>query len=93
MNIKHHTITIRILLTTIIVAGFVSCRSYKSLTQVNKPDVNTLVREGSQNNTDTIKLSSIPWKTYFSDEKLQKLISEGLDNGYNMKVALARIQQ
>ncbi len=93
MNIKHHTITIRILLAVVIVTGFVSCRSYKSLTQVNKPDVNTLVREGSQNNTDTIKLSSIPWKTYFSDEKLQKLISEGLDNGYNMKVALARIQQ
>ena len=93
MHIKHHNTTIRILLTTIIVAGFVSCSNYKALTQVAKPDVNTLVRTGSQNSADTLSLSVIPWKTYFPDQKLQLLIAEGLENGYNMKVALTRIQQ
>ena len=93
MHIKHHNITLRILLAIVIVAGFVSCSNYKALTQVAKPDVNTLVRTGSQSGADTVELAVIPWKTYFPDEKLQQLIAEGLENGYNMKVALTRIQQ
>lgn len=92
MYIKHNKITIRVLMAIIIVSGFVSCRNYKELTKVSYPDTKNLVRDVPNNSTDS-SLANIPWKTYFPDQKLQVLIAEGLENGYNMKVALTRIQQ
>lgn len=92
MYIKHNKITIRVLMAIIIVSGFVSCRNYKELTKVSYPDTKNLVRDVPNNSTDS-SLANIPWKTYFPDQKLQALIAEGIENGYNMKVALTRIQQ
>lgn len=77
----------------IIAVGFVSCRNYKELAKVPQPDTKNLVRDAVENSTDTTSLATIPWKSYFPDAKLQTLIGEGLKNGYNMKVALTRIQQ
>lgn len=92
MYIKHNKITIRVLMAIIIVSGFISCRNYKELTKVSYPDTKNLVRDVPNNSTDS-SLANIPWKTYFPDQKLQALIAEGIENGYNMKVALTRIQQ
>ena len=50
-----------------------------------------MVRDAAVN--DTTSLATIPWRAYFPDAKLQTLIAEGLDNGYNMQVAMIRIQQ
>ena len=77
----------------IIAVGFVSCRNYKELTKVPQPDTKNMVRDAVENSTDTTSLATIPWKTYFPDAKLQTLIAEGLDHGYNMQVAMTRIQQ
>lgn len=93
MYTQHHTINIRILLVVVIALGIVSCGNYKALTKVPETDVKTMVRQDTHGSSDTLKLSSIPWKSYFPDEKLQQLIAEGLTNGYNMKVALTRIEQ
>ena len=77
----------------IIAAGFASCRNYKELAKVPQPDTKNLVRDAAENSTDTTSLATIPWKTYFPDAKLQTLIAEGLERGYNMQVAMTRIQQ
>ena len=93
MYIQHKKISIRILMVMIIAVGFVSCRNYKELAKVPQPDTKNLVRDAVENSTDTTSLATIPWKSYFPDTKLQTLIGEGLNNGYNMKVALTRNQQ
>ena len=93
MYIKNKNISIRILMTIIIAIGFVSCRDYKELTKIPQPDTKNLVRDAAENSTDTTSLASIPWHTYFSDAKLQGLITEGLDRGYDMQVAMSRITQ
>jgi outer membrane protein, multidrug efflux system len=80
-------------MTIIIAIGFVSCRDYKELTKVPQPDTKNLVRDAAENSTDTTSLASIPWHTYFSDAKLQSLITEGLDRDYDMQVAMSRITQ
>jgi len=93
MYIQHKKISIRILMVMIIAVGFVSCRNYKELTKVPQLDTKNLVRDAAENSTDTTSLATIPWKSYFTDAKLQTLIAEGLDHGYNMQVAMTRIQQ
>ena len=43
--------------------------------------------------TDTTTIANLPYTTLFKDEKLQKLIAEGIANSYDLKVAVARIKQ
>ena len=90
---KYKNSSIRILTTIIIVVGFASCRNFKELTKVPQPDTENSVRDAVENSSDTTTLANIPWKSYFPDAKLQTLIAEGLDHGYNMQVAMTRIQQ
>jgi len=77
----------------IIAVGFMSCRNYKELSKVPQPDTKNMVRDAVENSTDTTSMATIPWKSYFPDARLQTLIAEGLDHGYNMQVAMTRIQQ
>ncbi|QOW11848.1 efflux transporter outer membrane subunit [Kaistella flava (ex Peng et al. 2021)] len=43
--------------------------------------------------TDTTTIANLPYTTLFKDQKLQKLIAEGIANSYDLKVAVARIKQ
>lgn len=43
--------------------------------------------------TDTANIANLSYKTLFKDQKLQQLISEGIANSYDLKVAVARIKQ
>lgn len=43
--------------------------------------------------TDTTTIATLSYTTLFKDKKLQKLISEGIANNYDLKVAVARILQ
>ena len=43
--------------------------------------------------TDTTTIATLSYTTLFKDKKLQKLISEGIANSYDLKVAVARILQ
>jgi NodT family efflux transporter outer membrane factor (OMF) lipoprotein len=77
----------------VLVLGVSSCRSYKDLAQAPAPDSKGLVRDTVANATDTVSIANIPWKEYFADSKLQQLISEGLSNNMDLKVAVLRIQE
>jgi outer membrane protein, multidrug efflux system len=93
MYIKYKNISIRIFMVIVITAGFVSCRDYKGLTKVPQPDTKNLVRNTPGNGSDTTSIATIPWRTYFPDAKLQALVAEGLERGYNMQIAMSRIRQ
>lgn len=82
-----------ILLISIIVIGFSSCRSYKTLPDAPQVDTKGLVRDGEENKGDTTTIADIAWKDYFADPKLQALVAEGLNNNYNMQIAMSRIKQ
>lgn len=87
---KHKTL---ILVMAVLALGVSSCRSYKDLAQAPAPDSKGLVRDMAANATDTVSIADIPWKEYFADSKLQQLISEGLSNNMDLKVAVLRIQE
>jgi len=93
MYIKHKKISLRILMVVMITVGFASCRNYKELTKVLQPDTKNMVRDAADNSADTTSLANIPWKSYFPDARLQTLVTEGLEHGYNMQVAMLSIQQ
>lgn len=42
---------------------------------------------------DSTSIASVPWKTMFTDVKLQALIDEGLQNNFDLQIAAARIKQ
>lgn len=52
-------------------------------------DVTDLFRD--VDDTDTSSMASIPWKSIFTDQKLQHLIQEGIDNNLDLKIAVARV--
>src|SRR4051812_25334347 len=43
--------------------------------------------------TDSITIAELPYRDVFSDTILQKLISDGLANNLNLRIAYTRIQQ
>ncbi len=73
-------------------AGLVSCQSYKNLHEAPSVDTNGIMRDADDNG-DTVTIANIPWKDYFSDEKLQALIAEGIENNFDLKIALSRIKK
>jgi outer membrane protein, multidrug efflux system len=84
---------IKVLLIAILLVGLSSCHSYKNLVDPPQVDTKGIVRDGEENNGDTTTIANIPWKEYFTDTKLQALISEGLNNNFDMQIAMFRIQQ
>lgn len=42
--------------------------------------------------TDSNSIATLPWQTLFSDATLQSLIQQGLQNNYDLKIALVRME-
>lgn len=79
-----------ILLGVILSMGFTSCGvtgKYKA------PEVDAQNLFRGIDPTDTTTIANIPWREYFSDPILQALIDEGLNNNYDLRIAVTRIQQ
>lgn len=69
------------------------CSSYRTLAAAPKADVEGAIRNGATQSNDTTSIADVPWKEYFSDPKLQALISEGLERNADLKTAVLRIQE
>lgn len=70
--------------------GLTSCQvtnHYKS------PEVNTDSLFRDKSSIDTATIADIPWREYFKDPILQGLIDEGLQNNFDLQIAVTRIQQ
>lgn len=77
-------------ITVLILAGaLTSCVTAK----YERPEItdNKLYRDMEIKDSTTI--ADIPWREYFKDVELQNLINEGLQNSYDLQIAVARIKQ
>jgi multidrug efflux system outer membrane protein len=43
--------------------------------------------------TDTTTIADVPWRQFFADTLLQKLIEEGINNNFDLGIAVARIHE
>lgn len=89
-KMKTKSINHIILLGLVASIGFTSCQvtnKYKS------PDIDTTDLYREQAAIDTNTIANIPWQTYFSDPLLQAYIDEGLQNNYDLQIAVSRIKQ
>src|ERR1700743_2568593 len=78
----------------VIVIATAICLSSCNLRQAFvRPAVKTDSLYRGVNNPDTAGMANIPWMQMFKDEKLQSLIREGINNNYDLKIAVARIKQ
>jgi outer membrane protein, multidrug efflux system len=88
MNLKYLIKSAAIVATTMIIMS--SCNLRKAFV---RPAVKTDSLYRDVHNLDTAGMANISWMQMFKDEKLQALIREGIDNNYDLKIAVARIKQ
>jgi outer membrane protein, multidrug efflux system len=81
-----------ILIIVLAAAALTSCQSYKHLGVSPHADTDSIFRD-VVSNSDTTTIADIPWREYFTDPKLQALITEGLEQNIDMQIALTRIKQ
>jgi len=58
-----------------------------------RPQVKTDSLYRGVNNADTTSMANISWKQIFNDQKLRALLQEGINNSYDLKIAVTRINQ
>ncbi|HPD96510.1 MAG: TolC family protein [Bacteroidales bacterium] len=90
-NSKYKLNRLFIPVIAVLVLGLTSCQSYKHLSSTPQVDTDGIIRD--VNNEDSTTIANIPWENYFTDSKLQTLITEGLSNNINLQVAITRIKQ
>lgn len=81
-----------ILIIVLATVALTSCQSYRHLGVSPHADTDSIFRD-VLTNSDTTTIADIPWKEYFTDPKLQALITEGLEQNIDMQITLTRIKQ
>jgi len=82
-----------ILFIALATTGLTSCQSYKNLHEILPVNTLGMIRDGEKDEGDTTTIADIPWQEYIKDIKLQALISEGIENNFDLRIALSRIKQ
>ena len=85
---KHHIKYTFLIFALIAVA--LSCKVTKSYQQ---PDLNTGDLFRDHLNSDTATIAAMPWQSLFADTVLKALITEGLYNNLNLKIAIQKIEE
>ena len=67
------------------------CKSGKNLGELNT-DTSGLYRT-DESSQDTASIANLKWSDYFTDDQLNSLIQEGLNNNLDLKMAAERINQ
>jgi multidrug efflux system outer membrane protein len=67
-----------------------ACKVSKDI-QTPKPELPVTFRNATT--TDTSSIADIPWKTFFTDATLQKLIDSAIIKNYDMQLAIKNIEQ
>jgi len=76
--------------------GAVLLSSCKITRKYEQPELSVIKADNlyrGAESTDTSSIANLPWTELFTDPKLQALISEGLANNPDMKIALQRINE
>ena len=77
----------------VIIAALTVLSSCKVAQRYEGPGLSTQNLYRDANSADTTTIADIPWRQFFNDAALQKLIQEGISNNLDLKIALTRIQQ
>jgi NodT family efflux transporter outer membrane factor (OMF) lipoprotein len=91
-NTKYKQRKLGILIIVLTAVALISCQSYKHLGVSPHADTDSIFRD-VVSNIDTTTIADIPWREYFTDPKLQSLITEGLDQNIDLQIALTRIKK
>lgn len=83
----------QVLLIALVATSLTSCQSYKNLHETPQLDTRGMIRDGGEDQGDTTTIADIPWQEYFEDTRLQALISKGIENNFDLRIALSRIKQ
>ncbi len=86
----------KIYIKSIILGGVLLVMGFSSCQMVNKykaPEIEDAYLFRAENPNDTTTIANIPWREYFTDPYLQGLIQEGLEQNFDLKIAVTRIQQ
>ncbi len=75
-------------LVLVLIGTALSCKITKPY---QRPDLNTTDLYRSQTGTDTTTMATMPWQNLFADTTLRALITEGLYQNLNLKVAVQKI--
>ena len=79
-----------IILTLGLTAALVGCGSTKNLAPES---VNTGGLFGNATSTGTTSLADMPWNELFTDTFLQPLIKEGLENNFDLQIAVLKVNE
>jgi len=84
---------LKILLALFLMAVFpYGCMVGPKYVKPEQPQTDTF-RYGDQNRDTTNSVKTIKWSSIFNDDVLIGLIEKGIQNNYDLKIALARIEQ
>lgn len=72
---------------------FSSCGLYKEYKSDVAVDKNLFGESVKVDTLDTTNIASIPWKEFYTDPKLQTLISHAIDNNKNLAISLKNIDK
>src|ERR1700744_5266879 len=73
-----------------LVLGLGACKVFKDVATPAPPLPSTQFRGAAD--TDTTSVGSLPWKSFFSDPELQRLIDSAIVRNYDMQVAYQNIR-
>ena len=73
----------------VLVLGLAACKVSKDVTT---PATQLPGQFRSSESTDTTSIASLPWKSFFADPVLQRLIDSAIVHNYDMQVALQNIK-
>src|SRR5258708_24473746 len=82
-----HSRVIGICLLIVLLAGCAVGPNYK------RPPVNTPENFRGSDTAPTNSVGDLPWWEVFKDDTLQGLIRAALTNNYNLRIAVARVEQ
>lgn len=81
--------TSRIVLYPMLVLAFTSCQF---LNKYKAPEYNPEGLYGDVQVVDSATIATTPWLEYFQDPFVRSLIDEGLENNFDLKIAVERIK-
>lgn len=79
----------RIIVILLLSLTFAACNVTR---KYQNPVTSTASNFRGSDSTDTASIANIPWKQYFTDTILQRLIGRALDSNLDLKIAVARIK-
>ena len=88
MTMKLRKVIVPLLLATLAIAACKVTNPYRRPSQITGSG---LYRDTTI--TDTATIADVPWKQFFTDTILQRLIEEGVRNNLDIGIAVARIHE